>query len=198
MNNDIKRVEMAYFPMFIDMNDLKVLVIGGGYIATEKLEKLVDFTKEITVIALRVEEEAKDLIDEHALVLQQRAYEVGDIEGFDIVIVATDTVELHKAIYEESRGSRILVNSVDNTDYCDFIFPSYVKKDALTIAFSTGGASPAFAKQIRQHFEKIIPDSVGEFLQKMKALRSTMPKGLERMKYFDELVEEYFKKYFNT
>lgn len=198
MNNDIKRVEMAYFPMFMDMNDLKVLVIGGGYIATEKLEKLVDFTKEITVIALRVEEEAKDLIDEHALVLQQRAYEVGDIEGFDIVIVATDTVELHKAIYEESRGSRILVNSVDNTDYCDFIFPSYVKKDALTIAFSTGGASPAFAKQIRQHFEKIIPDSVGEFLQKMKALRSTMPKGLERMKYFDELVEEYFKKYFNT
>lgn len=198
MNNDIKRVEMAYFPMFMDMNDLKVLVIGGGYIATEKLEKLVDFTKEITVIALRVEEEAKDLIDEHALVLQQRAYEVGDIEGFDIVIVATDTVELHKAIYEESRGSRILVNSVDNTDYCDFIFPSYVKKDALTIAFSTGGASPAFAKQIRQHFEKIIPDSVGEFLQKMKGLRSTMPKGLERMKYFDELVEEYFKKYFNT
>lgn len=198
MNNDIKRVEMAYFPMFMDMNDLKVLVIGGGYIATEKLEKLVDFTKEITVIALRVEEEAKDLIDEHALVLQQRAYEVGDIEGFDIVIVATDTVELHKAIYEESRGSSILVNSVDNTDYCDFIFPSYVKKDALTIAFSTGGASPAFAKQIRQHFEKIIPDSVGEFLQKMKGLRSTMPKGLERMKYFDELVEEYFKKYFNT
>lgn len=198
MNNDIKRVEMAYFPMFMDMNDLKVLVIGGGYIATEKLEKLVDFTKEITVIALRVEEEAKDLIDEHALVLQQRAYEVGDIEGFDIVIVATDTVELHKAIYEESRGSRILVNSVDNTDYCDFIFPSYVKKDALTIAFSTGGASPAFAKQIRQHFEKIIPDSVGEFLQKMKGLRSTMPKGKERMKYFDELVEEYFKKYFNT
>ena len=198
MNNDMKRVEMAYFPMFMDMSDLKVLVIGGGHIATEKLEKLVDFTKEITVITLRAEEEAKDLIDEHALVLQKRAYEVGDIEGFDIVIVATDTVELHKAIYEESRGSRILVNSVDNTDYCDFIFPSYVKKDALTIAFSTGGASPAFAKQIRQHFEKIIPDSVGEFLQKMKGLRSTTPKGKERMKYFDELVEEYFKRYFNT
>ena len=194
----MKRVEMTYFPMFMDMSDLKVLVVGGGYIATEKLEKLVDFTKEITVITLRVEEEAKDLIDKHALVLQQRAYEVGDIQGFDIVIVATDTVELHKAIYEESRGSRILVNSVDNTDYCDFIFPSYVKKDALTIAFSTGGASPAFAKQIRQHFEKIIPDSVGEFLQKMKGLRSTTPKGKERMKYFDELVEEYFKRYFNT
>jgi len=180
----------------MDMQNLKVLVVGGGYIATEKLEKLVDFTKEITVIALRVEDEAKTLMDEHNLTLHQRAYVVGDIQGFDIVIVATDTVELHKAIYEESRGYRILVNSVDNTDYCDFIFPSYVKKDDLTIAFSTGGASPAFAKHIRRHFEKIIPNSVGEFLQKMKDLRTTMPKGKERMKYFDILVEEYFKKHF--
>jgi len=187
---------MSFFPMFMDMENLKVLVVGGGNIATEKLEKLLDFTKEITVIAREVGIEANTLIKEHCLTLYQRAYREGDIQGFDIVIVATDTVDLHKAIYEESRGSRILVNSVDNTEYCDFIFPSYVKKDDLTIAFSTGGASPAFAKHIRRHFEKIIPDSVGVFLEKMKALRSTMPKGPERMKYFDEMVEKYFKENF--
>ncbi len=189
---------MAYFPMFMDMTNLKVLVVGGGEIATEKFEKLLDFTKEITVIALRVDEEAQAIINQHTLVLHQRAYEVGDIKGFDIVIVATDTQVLHKEIYEESRGSRILVNSVDNTAYCDFIFPSYVKKEDLTIAFSTGGTSPAFAKQIRQHFERVIPDSVGAFLQKMKALRTTMPKGKERMKYFDTLVTEYFKTHFKS
>ena len=187
---------MSYFPMFMDMKNLKVLVIGAGAIATEKLEKLTDFTTEITVIALRVEEEANRLIEEYQLTLEHRAYKKGDIEGFDIVIVATDTVELHKAIYEESRGSRVLVNSVDNTEYCDFIFPSYVKKDDLTIAFSTGGASPAFAKQIRRHFEKIIPQNVGAFLTKMRSLRMTMPKGKERMKHFDTLVEEYFRKHF--
>ena len=187
---------MSFFPMYMDMQNLKVLVVGGGYIATEKLEKLVDFTKEITVITIAVEDEAKKLITLHGLTLNQRTYVTGDIDGFDIVIVATDTVELHKEIYEESRGSRILVNSVDNTDYCDFIFPSYVQKGDLTIAFSTGGTSPAFAKHIRRHFEKIIPDGVGEFLQKMKALRTEMPKGKERMKYFDELVETYFKKNF--
>lgn len=187
---------MSFFPMYMDMQNLKVLVVGGGYIATEKLEKLVDFTTEITVIALRVEDEARELVDEHELTLHQRAYEQGDIEGFDIVIVATDTIVLHKEIYEESRGSRILVNSVDNTDYCDFIFPSYVQKGDLTIAFSTGGASPAFAKYIRRHFEKIIPDSVGDFLKKMKDLRTTMPKGKERMEYFDTLVEKYFKENF--
>jgi len=189
---------MAYFPMFMDMTNLNVLVVGGGAIATEKLEKLVDFTTKITVIALRVEDEAQDIIDRHHVTLHKRAYKRGDIQGFDMVIVATDTIALHKEIYEESRGTRTLVNSVDNTDYCDFIFPSYVKKGELTIAFSTGGASPAFAKQIRQHFEKMIPESVGDFLQKMKALRTTMPKGKERMKYFDTLVEEYFKKNFKS
>jgi len=187
---------MSFFPMFMDMQNLKVLVVGGGNIATEKLEKLVDFTKEITVIASEISTEANSVIKEHCLTLYQRGYREGDICGFDIVIVATDTVDLHRAIYEESRGSRILVNSVDNTDYCDFIFPSYVKKEDLTIAFSTGGASPAFAKYIRRHFEKIIPESVGDFLKEMKALRSTMPKGKERMNYFDTRVEAYFRKYF--
>ena len=187
---------MSFFPMYMDMTNLKVLLVGGGYIATEKLEKLVDFTTQITVIALRVDDEAKELIDKYDLPLQKRAYCKGDIDGFDIVIVATDTPVLHKEIYEESRGSRILVNSVDNTDYCDFIFPSYVQKGDLTIAFSTGGASPAFAKYIRQHFEKIIPDSVGGFLTKMKGLRTTMPKGKERMKYFDDMVKKYFSENF--
>jgi len=189
---------MAYFPMFMDMNELRVLVVGGGAIAHEKLEKLVDFTKEITVIASEISNESASLIKDHCLILYQRSYRTGDIEGFDIVIVATDTVELHKAIYEESRGSRILVNSVDNTDYCDFIFPSYVKKEDLTIAFSTGGASPAFAKHIRRHFERIIPESVGAFLKKMKALRTQMPKGKERMQYFDQLTEDYFEKEFKS
>jgi len=187
---------MSFFPMFIDMKNLKVLVVGGGNIATEKLEKLIEFTKEITVIASEVCIEAHTFIQDHRLTIYQRGYREGDIEGFDIVIVATDTVDLHKAIYEESRGSRILVNSVDDTAYCDFIFPSYVKKDDLTVAFSTGGASPAFAKHIRRHFEKILPNSVGVFLQKMKALRATMPKGKERMRYFDMLVEDYFKENF--
>ena len=187
---------MSFFPMFMDMNGLKVLVVGGGVIATEKLEKLVDFTKEITVIADEVSVEADRLIRDHCLSLYQRRYQAGDIRGFDIVIVATDTVDLHRAIYEESRSSRILVNSVDNTAYCDFIFPSYVKKEDLTIAFSTGGTSPAFAKHIRRHFEKIIPDSVGTFLKKMKRLRTEIPKGRERMEKFDKMAEQFITEEF--
>ena len=178
------------------MKNLKVLLIGASTIATEKLEKLLVFTKHITIISLEVSEETQKLIDVHRLTLHHRAYEVGDIVGFDMVVVATNTVQLHQAIYEESRGSRILVNSVDNTEYCDFIFPAFVKKGDLTISISTGGSSPAFAKQMRLYLERSIPDTVENFLDKMKTLRTTMPKGKARMKYFESLVETYFSKYF--
>jgi len=187
---------MSFFPMYMDMSNLKVLLIGGGAIATEKLEKLVDFTKEITVITKEVSPEAQSLIRDHCLTLYQRLYRNGDIQGFDIVIVATDTVDLHKAIYEESRGTRVLVNSVDDTAYCDFIFPSYLKRGDLTISFSTSGTSPAFAKHIRRYFEQVIPENVDEFLQKMKSLRSELPKGKERMQQFEMMVREYMAKHF--
>ena len=189
---------MSFFPMYMDMSNLKVLLIGGGAIATEKLEKLVDFTKEITVITKEVSPEAQSLIKDHCLTLSQRLYREGDIQGFDIVIVATDTVDLHKAIYEESRGTRVLVNSVDDTAYCDFIFPSYIKRGDLTVSFSTSGASPAFAKQIRRYFEEVIPNNVDEFLQKMKRLRTELPKGKERMQKFEEMVREYIEKNFKS
>ncbi len=141
---------MSYFPIFMDFSKTKILVVGGGNIAYDKLKKLLDFTEDITIIASELSLRTKLLLESHSLLLHLRPYESGDIEGFDIVIVATDTIVLHKEIYEESRGTRVLVNSVDDTAYCDFIFPSYLKRDDLTIAFSTGGASPAFAKHIRR------------------------------------------------
>jgi len=182
--------------MYMDMDNLRVLLVGGGVIATEKLEKLIDFTKEITIITKELSPEADIIIKDNSLTLYQRAYRQGDIDDFDIVIVATDGVELHKSIYEESRGSRVLVNSVDNTAYCDFIFPSYIKRGDLTISFSTSGASPAFAKQIRAYFQNIIPDNIEEFLNEMKRLRTILPKGKERMKKFENIVSNYISNNF--
>jgi len=189
---------MTYFPMFVDLAGLKVLVVGGGAIAHEKLQKLTEFTKDITVIASEVSGQTQQLIKDHCLGLYLRKYITGDIKGFDVVVVATDTIDLHKSIYEESRGTRTLVNSVDDTAYCDFIFPSYIKRDDLTIAFSTSGASPAFAKQIRKYFEGMIPEGVGEFLARMRKMRYELPKGKERMKQFEQMVNDYFANHFKS
>lgn len=187
---------MSFFPLYLTMDSKKVLLIGAGSIATEKLEKLLDFTQNICIVSLTISTKAQTLISQHEFTFYQRAYQIGDIKGFDIVIVATDDEVLQQKIYEESRGLGILINAVDNMKYCDFIFPSYLQRGDLTVAFSTGGASPAFAKRIRQHFEKSMPHNVGEFLAQMKALRSTLPKGKARMHYFDSVVRDYFNTFF--
>ncbi len=186
---------MSFFPAYFNLDNKKILLVGGGYIALEKLEKLVDFSKNITVIAKEISAEFLIFAKKHKIEIEERLYVKGDIDGFDIVIVATDTPILHKAIYEESRESRILVNSVDNTAYCDFIFPSYVKRGDLTISISTSGASPALAKRLRVYIEKLIPSNMESFLQEMKGLRRTMPKGKERMKFFEEKTDNFIKKY---
>jgi len=189
---------MSYFPMYMDMNSQKILLVGGGNIALEKLEKLLDFTTDISIISIEAIPQVLDKIKRFSLNFMQKPYSVGDIDGFDIVIVATNTIELHKQIYLESRDKRVLVNSVDDTAYCDFIFPSYIKQDDLIISFSTSGASPAFAKAIKEYITTQIPTNIGDFLAKMKALRTQMPKGKARMEHFKSLVDEYFQKNFKN
>jgi len=184
---------MAYFPAFIKLDNMKILIVGGGYIASEKLEHMLDFTKDISIIAPKLSTHMKEMIEQNKLDYKQRIYEQNDIDGFGIVIVAVDDIEVQKSIYNEAREKGILCNSVDSVDYCDFIFPSYIKNGDLTIAVSTSGASPAVAKHLRKFLERIIPNSISEFLQEMKTLRTTMPKGKERMKFLDIKARDYFK-----
>jgi len=188
---------MAYFPAFLKLDNKKILIVGGGYIAYEKLDHLLDFTKDISVIALDLSEDMSKCIKENSLNFQQRAYVTGDIKDFAVVIVAVDDIPLQAEIFAESKQYNCLCNSVDSVDYCDFIFPSYIKKDNLTIAVSTSGASPAMAKHLRIYLQKLIPDSIGEFLQEMKDLRKTLPKGKERMKMLDEKAKHYIQQWSN-
>ncbi len=184
---------MAYFPAFIKLDDLKILIVGGGYIASEKLEHMLDFTKDISVIAPELSTHMREMIEQNDLPYEKRVYKPNDIDGFGIVIVAVDDIPVQKTIFDEAGEKGILCNSVDSVDYCDFIFPSYIKKGDLTIAVSTSGASPAVAKHLRRFLERIIPDSIVEFLVELKGYRSTMPKGKERMEFLDKKAKEYFK-----
>ena len=184
---------MAYFPAFIKLDNKKILIVGGGYIAQEKLEHLLDFTKDISLVSLEFSDEMLRIIKDNNLHYEIRGYNRGDIKDFAVVIVAVDDIPLQAEIFDESKLYNCLCNSVDSVDYCDFIFPSYIKKDDLTIAVSTSGASPAMAKRIRMYLEDTIPESIGEFLKEMKDLRKTLPKGKERMKMLDEKAKKYIE-----
>jgi len=182
---------MAYFPAFIKLDNKKILIVGGGYIAYEKLDHLLDFTQDIYVIASEFSQEMMNRIEKENLGFEQRKYIKGDIKEYAVVIVAVDDIPLQAEIFKESKEYNCLCNSVDSVDYCDFIFPSYIKKDDLTIAISTSGASPAMAKHMKLYLKNLIPDSISEFLKEMKNLRKTLPKGKERMKMLDEKAKNY-------
>ncbi len=184
---------MSYFPAFLKLDEQKVLIVGGGEIAYEKLVHLLDFTKDIDLIAQEFSDEILKKITENALNFEQRGYEKGDISEYAIVIIAVDDIALQAEIFKESKQYKCLCNAVDSVDYCDFIFPSYIKKDDLTIAVSTSGASPAMAKHLRMYLQNLIPQSIGEFLQEMRGLRERLPKGKERMKMLDEKAKKYIE-----
>lgn len=184
---------MAHFPSFINLENKKILILGAGDIAFNKVTRLLDFTSEITILSLDFSEKFNSLIKEHSLRVLHKGYEKGDIKPFDIVIAAIDNITLQEEIYKESRNYRCLYNCVDIPKYCDFIFPSYIKNEDLTIAISTSGSSPAVSKQLRIWLENKIPNNIGKFLKEMKEYRKTMPKGNERMKFLEQKAKDYFK-----
>jgi len=183
---------MSYFPTFLNFENKKILIIGAGKIAHDKLTHLLDFTNDITIISPDVNSTMLEIIQNKSLTLYQRKYALGDIKGYDIIIAAMDDVSLQEKIYFESRSERCLYNCVDIKKYCDFIFPSYLKKGDLTISISTQGSAPSFSKHLRIYLEKIIPNSVVNFLLEMKSHRKVLPKGKERMKFLEEKTKNYF------
>ncbi len=187
---------MAFFPAFLKLDEKPIIVIGGGKIASDKISHLLDFTKNITIIAPKIDDKIENFIQNFSLSYHARRYEKGDVEGFFIAIVAVDDLSLQESIYHECQRFGVLCNAVDSIDYCDFIFPSYIKKDDLIIAFSTSGTSPALSKYLRRAMEKMLPKDIGEFLQKLGKLRKELPKGKKRMELLDKKAKEYIQKYF--
>ena len=184
---------MSYFPAFLKLEGKKILIVGGGNIAYEKLMHLLDFTDEIDLIAQEFSQEMLQKIEQKHLHYETRAYQEGDIADYAVVIIAVDDIALQDAIYKESQKYKCLCNAVDSVDYCDFIFPSYIKKEDLTIAVSTSGASPAMAKHLRRYLQELIPKNIGAFLREMRSLRESLPKGKERMKMLDEKAKNYIQ-----
>jgi precorrin-2 dehydrogenase/sirohydrochlorin ferrochelatase len=189
---------MAYFPAFLKLDNTNILIVGGGYIANEKLIHLLDFTNNIKIIAPIINQSIKQTIDTYNLDYENRIYNKGDIGNFGIVVVAVDDIALQEEIFNECKSyPNCLCNSVDSVNYCDFIFPSYIKKDDLTIAISTSGSSPAMAKHLKNYLQKLIPNSIGDFLKQMKEYRTTMPKGKQRMEFLDKKAQDYISKWRN-
>ncbi|WP_457639355.1 precorrin-2 dehydrogenase/sirohydrochlorin ferrochelatase family protein [Persephonella sp.] len=184
---------MALFPMFVDLSDKKVLVVGGGIVALRKIEKLLPFSPSMKVVSKEFLPEVISILEENNIPYEKRAFRSEDLENIDIVIVAVDDIGLQKDIFRQTRNTNILVNSVDSPDYCDFIFPAYVKKGDIVIGISTSGSAPGLSAKIRKHIEKTLPDNLEDILQEIKKVRNSLPKGEERQKKILQLVDRLFE-----
>lgn len=144
----------AYYPAFIDVRARRCFVIGGGKIGEEKVSKLLDCGAKVVVISPEVSAGVRELADGERVEWVRRPYRFGDLEGAFIAIAATDNPKVNRQIYDEAQQRNVLLNVVDVTSLCTFIAPSVVTRGEVTIATSTGGASPALARKFRQELAR--------------------------------------------
>jgi len=144
---------VGYYPVFLEMKDRTCVVIGGGAIAERKVAGLVAVGANVTVISPGITDGLKELLEEGAIRHVAREYQASDRAGYDLVFVATDNSEINAAVFSEARSLRIWVNSADDPDHCDFILPAVIRRGELTVAVSTGGATPAVTRAIREELD---------------------------------------------
>lgn len=151
-----------YFPVFMNLSKKKVLIIGGGTIATRRVCSLLTFVESIEVVAPTVTTDLQQLIDEKRVIWNCECYCKRYIEDKDIVIAATNQQDVNLQVYKDCKeyekvtGKHIMINVADNKDLCDFYFPSLVKNEDVVIGINSGGQNPSYTKQIRKQIETVL------------------------------------------
>ncbi len=184
---------MSLLPIFVNLENRRVLLVGAGNVALDKIGTLLKTGLRLRVVAPRVLPQVRKLAAEGKLELIERAVEPDDLDGNFLVITATDSAEVNHAVYREAIGRNIPCNSVDDIPNCDFFFGSVVRRGDLQIAISTAGASPAVAQRLRREIDEQLPQDLGEWLARLGELRrevlETHPRNEERRLLLHELAQ---------
>lgn len=175
---------MALYPIFLKLEGRKVLIVGGGAVAEQKIEGVLRSATDVTVIAPEVTPHIRQWAEEGRLIHIPQEFKHGMACGYFLVIAATDSAAVNHAVYTEARAAGALCNAVDDTPYCDFYAPALVSRGEFQIAISTGGNSPALAQRVRKHLETqygLEYASWTAWLGRMRSmLRSALPAGERR------------------
>ncbi len=162
---------MSLFPIFLKLTGRACIVIGAGHLAESKIASLRAADAAVTVIA----PEASAAIAEQAaageLKLLPRSYQPGDLAGAFLVVAATDDPAVNRTVFTEATATGVLCNAVDDPPFCDFYFPSVVRRGELQVAISTAGKSPALAQQLRKDLNEQLPLDLGDWLDDLGNLR---------------------------
>lgn len=146
-----------YFPMFVSLENKKILVVGAGNIAVRRIKSLMEFGPLLRVVAPEINPELEDIIQKESgsenLRLERRSFEEKDLSDIDYAIIATDNKTLNREIAQLCRERGIPRNVSSDQSLCDFFFPSLVIEDGVTIGINSSGHSPAKTKAVRRQIE---------------------------------------------
>jgi len=162
---------MSLFPIFLKLTGRPCIVIGAGHLAESKIASLRAADARITVIAPEANAAIAELAANGELTLLQRPYQSGDLTGAFLVVAATNDPAVNRAVFAEATEKSVLSNAVDDPPFCDFYFPSVVRRGDLQIAISTAGNSPALAQQLRKELNEQLPHELGDWLTELGNLR---------------------------
>jgi siroheme synthase-like protein len=180
------------FPVFLKLEELHTLVVGGGAVGIEKLGAVLTNSPlaRVTVVAPEIRDEIVELAKYYSNVsLKYKPFEDSDLNGKDIVIAATCIKEVNEFVKQEAKNRKVLANIADTPDLCDFYLGSIVQKGDLKIAISTNGKSPTLAKRLREMFTEIIPEGIQELLDNLKIVRDSLKGDFEyKVKKLNEIT----------
>lgn len=198
MKETITENKNPLYPVFLKLQELKLLLVGGGNVGLEKLQSLLSNSPDtaITIVAPLIRNEIKELAAKHpSCILIQREFEESDLEGKDLVICATDDKELHASIKYLANQKNILVNVADTPALCDFYLGSIVQKGQLKIAISTNGQSPTAAKRIKEVLNAALPAELDEVIENLHKVRNSLNGDFEyKVKRMNEITKTLVQK----
>jgi precorrin-2 dehydrogenase / sirohydrochlorin ferrochelatase len=160
-----------HYALFLDLKNQPVVVIGAGQVAVRKVKTLLAADARVTVISPVAAAGIRTLAAAGTLRWIRRVYRRGDLRGAALVVAATDNLEVNQAVSAEARRRKLLVNCIAPPSAGNFIVPSLIRRGGITLAISTGGASPAFAKRLRLDLERFLGNRYPVLLKRMAKTR---------------------------
>lgn len=193
ISHQMTREGNVLFPVFFRPTQLKILLVGAGNVGYEKLSFMYRHSggSQIRVVAPFVSDEilkmAEDFPQEISIV--KKRFSEDDLDGVNLVMVATDDVEINKEVQQLAKKRNILVNVADTPELCDFYLSSVVKKGDLKIAISSNGKSPTLTKRIREMLEDVLPEEIDDLLQSLQEVRNSLKGDFEyKVKELDKIT----------